>query len=313
MKMPSAVEWFWGGVLVAIVYSAAMAVVALSAEARSRISIEPAYVGLYDLSEGERRDVTLIVKNNGLEPVALRVWGTCACTVPKLDHIELAPGESRPVPVTVDTLVAPGGNTAFVYIEDHNRVRLAQASVSFKSHKDYVVSPGIVSIVRGADVSDAVRLCSLGDGSEGKGGWRGCDVSASSPGISCVLVEDGGRCAMLRLKADPDCRVGVYSIQIMKGGVVKATLDVGVRPSESLVTCGVPRLLPSGGAEAWIEGRDGWEPTAIISPVECTWEPHVTERRLRLVLRDSKWNQLKVRIHKGREERLVSCDFGGKW
>lgn len=261
--------WLAAVVLV-LVHAAVMTLMQPRGVRGAGIDFVPAEVAVFDLKEGEKHSLTLQVRNQGSTRAALRIWGSCACTVPQMEHVELGPGESCPVPVTIDTLVSPGGNTAWVYAEDTNKVRLAASRVSFKSQKDYLWTPAVVSVERGNEQAVSTRLCSL-EHFGNAACWDGCTATTESTGLQCELVSGSGRCAELKLRATRACDVGAHTVFIRSGVAVRAVLHVGVRAEPKLVTVGVPRRVSATAAELVIEGRDGWVPVAVTDPAPCPW------------------------------------------
>lgn len=262
----------WIAAVGAVLLYAGMTAASSVTGASQGIEIEPAYTGIFDLREGERREITLRVHNRGVDDKVLRVWGSCACTVPQKEFVALRTGESCDVPVVIDTRTAPGGNTARVFVEDEDRVRLAAASITFKSHKHFVTTPGAVTVVCGAGEQCVAKVCSLLDGEEGRTAWNDCVAVADTDALACSLVRSNPRCVALVIDALPECEAGVHSVLIRRGEMVVAAVDVGVRAAESGVSRGVRRTMADGTTEVWIEGRHGWVPTAILQPSDWTWD-----------------------------------------
>jgi hypothetical protein len=275
------------------------------------VAIEPEHVALFDLKEGEKRTIHLRVVNHGTETKSLRVWGTCACTLPQTEHVRLDGGQTQDIPVVIDTMVAPGGNTALVFVESAERRRIASASVSFKSHRDYVMTPGVYSVAKGDSVAGRVRLCGLAEGDTGRRQWAGCVASADTEDLECRLLDTETRCATLALTAKPACAVGVHRVWIRTGDVVNAAIVVGVRDPGALVTVGVTRPADDGVMESWIEGRSGWVPQRIVGPQPFHWEKLLDHgiTRIRIVRRPGSSGPFEVLVTNGGQEQTAKVSL----
>lgn len=217
------------------------------------VQLEPQTIEIMDLREGEIRDVMFRVSNHSAERQNLRVWGSCACTVPDVGEVSLVAGESKDFRVVVDTVKAPGGNQAWIFVDSQSGQRVAQGSVRFASVREFVVNP--TALLCGVGEEGACRVAFLAPDFSG---GRALSVDVHDEDLIASATWIGERVVEVRAVARPACRVGEHEILLRVSGTDMATVPVGVRGRSPLVARGVPRKRVDGGWGVSVQLRKGW-------------------------------------------------------
>ena len=90
---------------------------ATAAGAQPRIELEPSSLAFGELQQNETRDVTVMIRNAGDQPLEIRdIESTCGCTVPELATRTIAPGEEVPMEVHFNSKTFQGKQIKYIHI-----------------------------------------------------------------------------------------------------------------------------------------------------------------------------------------------------
>lgn len=157
------------------------------------LRLEPESMELADMIEGEARDVTFTLHNDGGSAREIKVKTSCACSTPLQAALSIAPGSTVSVPIRVDTRVSPGGNTAAVQILDGEAL-VTESMLTFRSSPDLVAEPAILRARALGEVAAAELHC-VGSRLLGE-----LQVSCTEPALTASIVRIRPRTWRLELR-----------------------------------------------------------------------------------------------------------------
>ncbi len=89
----------------------------VAASAQPRIELDPPSLDFGVLQQHETRDVTVMIRNAGDQPLEIRdIESTCGCTVPELAVRTVAPGEQVPMEVHFNSKTFQGKQIKYIHV-----------------------------------------------------------------------------------------------------------------------------------------------------------------------------------------------------